>query len=238
MLMVSAHSSNHSKQRGVVLISALIFLLLILLLLRFTLTGSELQERKAGIDQELSMAVEGAEVALRSAEGFILSQQTPGFTPPPCPTGASQAACEADQADAVAADNLAYWQSTAAIDLGFVVEGDPGPCLSPDPSSPAWTCANWGNQFRAGGNTFTANKLADSVYVTELKQTLAEGAAVISPRYIIERFAPDELDLNVADPRTKKSVVLRVTAVGFGVDDGSGDNVTNHMAQATYILTP
>lgn len=64
---------RYEAQRGVVLISCIIFLLLILMLLKMSLSSSRVSEQKSGIDYEIMTAQESAQLALREAESEILS---------------------------------------------------------------------------------------------------------------------------------------------------------------------
>ena len=63
-----------SKESGVVLLSCLVFLLILLGIVRFVMTSSRLEERKAGVDYEMVTARQSAKSAIRYAEKYILEQ--------------------------------------------------------------------------------------------------------------------------------------------------------------------
>ena len=66
--------SGKRKEKGVVLLSCLVFLLILLIIVRFAVTSSRLEERKAGADYEMMTARQAAQTAIRQAEKFILEQ--------------------------------------------------------------------------------------------------------------------------------------------------------------------
>lgn len=67
-------NSIYRKEKGIVLLTCLIFLLLLLTLLRFVLGSASMQEKKVGADYAQIQASQAASVAMRAAEGYILSQ--------------------------------------------------------------------------------------------------------------------------------------------------------------------
>jgi type IV pilus assembly protein PilX len=78
------HSSR--KQRGAILIVALIFLLVMTMLILASVRGTMMQERMAGNLYDRSLAFQAAEAALREAERFVQATA-------PKPAGAG---CDAD----------------------------------------------------------------------------------------------------------------------------------------------
>ena len=64
----------HPKEKGIVLLSCLVFLLILLGVVRFVMTSSRLEERKAGVDYEMMTARQSAQMAIRYAEKYIIDQ--------------------------------------------------------------------------------------------------------------------------------------------------------------------
>lgn len=186
------HQAN--KQQGVVLISALIFLLLTIIVLQFSLQSAEVQERKAGIDIDLTQARESANLAIETAAKFVIAEGRDKWEPDTFKEHYKNADGYAHILDASDASKL--------------------PCGA----KPAWQCVNWGSKFHLTKGSASS--------ITPKAVTIAEGAGknLIPPQYIIERLKID------------KTVVLRVTAVGYGLPSDDG-NVTNVMLQANYIVS-
>ena len=62
------------RELGVVLLSCLVFLLILLGIVRFVMTSSRLEERKAGVDYEMMTARHSAQMAIRQAVKYIMDQ--------------------------------------------------------------------------------------------------------------------------------------------------------------------
>jgi len=79
--MIAATPSMHSsrKQRGAVLVVALIFLVVMTMLILASIRGTVMQERMASNLYDRSLAFQAAEAALREGERFVLAS-------PPKPT--------------------------------------------------------------------------------------------------------------------------------------------------------
>ena len=72
------NSTTVKKQRGVVLVVAMIILLVMSVIGISSLTSSTMQERMAGNNRQLALAKAAAEAALKSAEGFLVANITTG----------------------------------------------------------------------------------------------------------------------------------------------------------------
>ena len=247
------------QEKGVVLLSCLVFLLILLGIIRFTMTSSRLEERKAGADLEMLTARQSADTALRAAERFILEQGrklcledgsitlTPGKT--------KEKYCDEQ--------NQAEWANTfwskekKALEDAFDKVGKKEILnngvytqqyvLSEEYDKtcrPFWICVDWSinsNQVKVAGKQMnsTANAILPSIECKECSTTSG-----LKPRYIIERFLAKEINAmefpDIASGTQLKSgdvVVFRITAVGFGNGSG-GSNVktTNAVMQAIYLL--
>ena len=67
-------NKNLKKQQGVVLLTALVFILILLAMLRFTLTSSRVEEQKSAIDSDMVAARESAQLAIKFAEQYVIKQ--------------------------------------------------------------------------------------------------------------------------------------------------------------------
>ncbi|MDO4642602.1 MAG: hypothetical protein Q4A74_02050 [Cardiobacteriaceae bacterium] len=239
------HVCLHQRQHGIVLLSCLVFLLILIGIVRFSMTSARLEERKSGVDYELLTAKQSAQTALRQAESFILKE---GLLYCKYKSGK---VCNIEDAPEYA-NELWGLNSNELIEAlnksgdssvekllnngiytrEFVEKGYKN-------CNPFWSCVDWSNEAKIVTRT--------SVQLGAKQQKLSSIECIncttisgIKPRYIIERFTATELDQldqdNTLDLKNKNGiVVLRITAVGFG----NGDNkspVTNAAAQATYIL--
>lgn len=247
----------HPKEKGIVLLSCLVFLLILLGVVRFVMTSSRLEERKAGVDYEMMTARQSAQMAIRYAEKYIIDQ---GFkscirsgssgTNTTAPGNAETKCREKNPAEAAndlwkkgdsdlgnALSNLgqANLLNKGIYTYSFVKTGYSS-------CRPFWTCVNWTNNAKsvefAGKQLNTAaNARLESI---ECEECVTSSG--IKPRFVIERFLSNELkDMEFPDSglemKSKDVVVFRITAVGFGNGEG-GPNVktTNAMMQAIYVL--
>ena len=247
------------RERGVVLLSCLVFLLILLGIIRFAITNSRLEERKAGADFEMLTARQSADTALRAAERFILEQgrqlclKDDSITPAPGKTKEKYCA-EQDKAEWA---NTFWSKENNALDDAFEKVGRSGILnkgiytqqyiISHEYDKkcrPFWICVDWSinsNQVKVAGKQLnsTANAILSSIECEECSTTSG-----LKPRYIIERFLAKEINAmefpDIAAGTQLKSgdvVVFRITAVGFG--NGSGGNkvkTTNAVMQAIYLL--
>lgn len=201
-----------SKQKGVVLLSSVIFLILILGLLKITLGSSNIAEKKAGIDVDISLATENSQAALREIEDAIIL--SPLADVDECQGGAS---ASNECAEARLTHTYGRWAKNKIVEeFGYIYDGQTayGEC-GYGKTHPLWQCVDWG-------------KL---VHKTYHKNTNYKSKALPSgTRYIVERFKPKALGDEVG-------LVLRVTTMGFGQSSGDKEErVTNVMYEATYAI--
>ena len=246
------------REHGVVLLSCLVFLLILLGIIRFTMTSSRLEEHKASNDFEVLTARESADTALRVAERFIL-EQGQKF----CIKNSNDTAPDGQNKEAFCKKHQIEWanrfwkQETDKLKIALdsiggihllnngiytkdFMSGSYGNCR------PFWVCVNWSenaNQVRIASQQLRPGSSATlkSIICDECRTTSG-----LKPRYIIERFLAKEINqmdfpsLVSGERLSIKSsevVVFRITAVGFGNGDGGADvNTTNEVMQAIYVL--
>lgn len=247
------------KEQGVVLLSCLVFLLILLGIIRFTMTSARLEDRKAGADLEVLTARQAADSALREAEKFILEQGYKYCLQKKSPKGgkSKEESCKEDYNPAELAND--FWNldgdkfSSALKTVGidnllqhgiytqkFIKDGY-ATCR------PFWICVDWSDNAKSV--VISSQQMKSGVSATLPSLTCANCATVsgIKPRYVIERFLAKEIT-NMEFPGTGDTlekvnlkstgvVVFRITAVGFGNGEGGADvNTTNAMMQAIYVL--
>lgn len=124
-------SSRIARQRGTVLLVALIMLLVMTLLGLNSMRGTSLEERMAGNWRDQIIAIQAAEAALREAETAI----SPGIALPtlwgfPCPEGQTCTVFAFDDSDPITrnyllsgdADDVAQWMDSATT-YGGAIDG-------------------------------------------------------------------------------------------------------------------
>lgn len=218
------------RQSGVVLLSTLVFLVLILALLRISLSASQLDQRKAGINFELQNARESAQLALREAESYILGggvdgQGNPNIVQaniPACQNDPNSSECRS----AVLGQAYTFWKSGRAQQQAGVFLADQNVCRSGKNIQPSWQCVDWNAQSQIRNAYHLAYHEQNPVWQPIVVQNPGAAATTdVAPRYIVE----------VLNPGTK-DILLRVTALGFGQDDGGASRMTNVLLQATYLF--
>lgn len=100
MIAASANMHSSRKQRGAILVVALIFLVVMTMLILASIRGTVMQERMASNLYDRSLAFQAAEAALREGERFVL--ETP---PKPAGPGCSNGNCVKPEAG-----DTAVWQ--------------------------------------------------------------------------------------------------------------------------------
>ena len=250
------------RDAGVVLLSCLVFLLILLVIVRFVMTSSRLEERKAGVDYEMMTARHSAQMAIRQAVKYIMDQglqaciksnNTSPNTPAPPGSNANQKCKDRNPAElahmlwknsdsdlSVTLDKIGQKQvlNKGVYTYSFIANNYSN-------CRPFWTCINWtdnaksvavtGRQLndKAGANL---NKL-ESI---ECVECATESG--VKPRFVIERFLTGDLKgMNFPDQsltlKGSDVVVFRITAVGFGNGQGGSNvNTTNAVMQAIYVL--
>lgn len=231
---------EHNK--GFVLVTSLVFLIVLSLLGVMAMRGSLFDERMAANDRDRALAREYAEMALRDAERDILGIRFDGVTF--CRNASGAVACGAGvPAGAVRPEGT---RPTSAADAGnFWVAANPqvndavfddGGLLTGDLASqgmysaqaaaacgkPVWSGANWednANPARSCAGTINSpvptvpyGRFTDAPFVGP------DGEApqrIPRPRYLIEMFKAE--DLGIA---SSNKLFFRITAVGFGQTNG------------------
>lgn len=202
------------QEQGIVLLSCLIFLLLLLSMLRFTLTSASMEEMKAGADYDQMRASEAAAIAMRDAEYDIKRMSNPS-------NGKSVSLEDANEKDAgkQMALAIAYWSDpTKFANRAGVYDGDDAN-KQVCGDKPSYTCLlDWEGK----GGKPDCSKLV----------CLSNGQGV----YIIERFKGDGATLGLSDAHDKDVIVLRVTAVGYSIANENAAR-SKTVLQNTYLLT-
>lgn len=198
------------NQRGIVLLSCLIFLILLLILMRFTIGSARISELKVGADFDQMNAQEAALLVMRDAELFVQRKSADGKS-------LETNVIETEEETLKKAVN--FWENDANINLNGVYDGDTNPCTDEK-------CSNHVNWNEACGGTSGLICAGDA---TNNSNAQNRG------KYIIERFKGDgKLGLSGRD---KNTLVLRVTGIGINGNNSVGDNATTVMLQNTYILS-
>lgn len=198
------------NQRGIVLLSCLIFLILLLILMRFTIGSARISELKVGADLDQMNAQEAALLVMRDAELFVQRKSADGKS-------LETNVIETEEETLKKAVN--FWKNDANINLNGVYNGDANPCTDEK-------CSNHVNWNVACGGTSGLICAGDA---TNNSNAQNRG------KYIIERFKGDgKLGLSGRD---KNTLVLRVTGIGINGNNSVGDNATTVMLQNTYILS-
>ncbi len=239
-----------SKESGVVLLSCLVFLLILLGIVRFVMTSSRLEERKAGVDYEMVTARQSAKSAIRYAEKYILEQGL-SFCKKSGGAGSTDDGCEEKNPAEMA---NALWKlkdndlKTALDKIGqrnFLEQGIYTYSYVKNSYSscrPFWTCVNWSNNAKSV--EFTSKQLNARANNTlqSIECNTCDTSSGLKPRFVIERFLAGELkDMDFSgeklDLKSADVVVFRITAVGFGNGQGGSNvNTTNAMMQTIYVL--
>lgn len=247
-------ADRNKKQKGVVLLTCLVFLLVLLAMLRFVLGSAKLEEEKAGIDLEIVTAREAAQAALNYAEYFIMRQ--------------GQLYCEDENCEVAETANFIFsgdnatlltrdkvynpgsggtgWKTQPIKDLvnkglytgKYLKDGD---TANPQPQSkcaPIWICIDWGTASSTVKRSISKRN-SSGVTLLSMPSIVCTECTVASnekPRFIIERYTVQELaDSSFTGLSSSPgTVIFRITAVGFG--KGSGKNLTNVMLQSTYVI--
>ncbi len=213
--------SDHHAQRGFVLVTALIFLIVLSVLGVMAMRGSFMEEKMSANDRERAIAREYAELALRDAERDILGLRFDGTycVAAPCSTlrpAGTRPVNAADAGNFWVAANPAV--DDAALDDGGRTVGVESQgvytAFSADACGrPVWEGANWedGITTRTCGGTI-ANPVPTVPYGTFTDAPFDAPNGVVPPRYLIEMFKAGDLQGFSAGNK----LFFRITAVGFG----------------------
>lgn len=209
------------QEQGIVLLSCLIFLLLLLSMLRFTLTSASMEEMKAGADYDQMRASEAAAIVMRDAEYDIKRMSNPS-------NGKSVSLEDANEKDAgkQMALAIAYWSDPAKFaNRAGVYDGDARQVC---PDKPSYACLlDWGD---------TDGKPDCSKLVCFGDQSNSTALSNEQGAYIIERFKGDGATLGLSNAHDKDVIVLRVTAVGYSIANENAAR-SKTVLQNTYLLT-
>lgn len=221
-----AHKALWHKERGIVLLSCLVLLILILSLLRFMMSTSHISERRSGVDWEMFKAKEYSLEALTRAEIAIV-----------CPGAAAGSECKSSDSGTrkAAFEKWAKWlvdDTVANPETGFVRNRQ---ILATNPQCKhIWKCTNW--RVSGGGNK--TNSLGN--HYTPYSDLIRSGKTSSDFQYIVEVFSGKEMGLPNEQDTTADDInnlIFRVTAIGYGeVEAGGGSQETRHMTQADYVF--
>lgn len=196
-----------SRQEGIVLITAVMFLIVLSLLVISLVRTGILEERMVGASREWNTAFQAAEAALRDAEREIKTGSRimgeSGFENHCSSTGSPNGA-------------------------GLCL---PNKCIETDTSSTNYDCdpiwVELGSRQNDAG-WLTGTGTSKSVQFGSRTGVTALGGVGAQPRYIIEVLTVKDAQLKVG-PNPSQKYYYRATAVGFGADVK-----TRVMLQGTY----
>lgn len=228
MKQLDCTTRNRLRQRGFVLVTALIFMLVLFMLGLSSMQGSTLEERMAGNQRDRNIALQAAEMALRDAERDLSSLQADGITFCPGGVGCTGAAAirNALERPTDASMRQGFWAMGPIIRQTWTTTCTGGQCWSLDNTSlskPVWddTQANWSPQSGSTGSLPTIN------YGSYTGATAIPGVAE-QPRYIMEVFPANTLD--VYGTGNTQGLVFRITARAVGQNPN-----TVVMLQSVYM---
>lgn len=207
---------KRQSQRGFVLVTSLIFLMVLSLLSVMAMRGTLFGERMAANDRDIAMAREFAELALRDAERDILGLRFDGVTYCRAPNGSTNCAVvrPLNSRPTSATDSGNFWVAANPWidDIGTDNGGRGG-------STDARSCAG------------TIGAAVPTVaYGTFTGATFNGPAGTAAPRYIIEMFKADDLQIT---PVSNK-LFFRITAVGFGRTQNQAGRTTSVTLQSVF----
>lgn len=230
-LPTKAPPNRPAHQRGFVLVTALIFLMVLSLLGVMAMRGSLFEERFAANDRDLAVARENAELALRDAERDILGLRFDGQY---CDAVACTTLRTAGTRPVSAADAGNFWvgsnenindvaKDNGGIGLGLEQQGVYTALSAAACGMPVWSGADWQDGVtRSCAGTITTN-IPTIPYGSFTDAPFAQ-QGVTAPRYLIEMFTAG--DLQIANGKSNK-IIFRITAVGFGRTFGSTNTGAN-----------
>lgn len=257
---------RHNREKGVVLLTCLVFLLVLLVMLRYTINSAKVEEQKAGIDLDIAAAREAAQSALRFAEFYISKQGELFCIKDRTDKNESTADCS-EFAGAYA--NLLFRKSDNELrninisdpnlpELRTLVEngiydGNTIRGLIGSGCTPTWICVNWPaaspivQEKSAARRPTSVTRLLNPISCPHISG--AGGSAGFSacntnsnvqlqPSIVIERLTAQDID-----PQ-KQSLAVDGSASSRGivfritaVGYGSGaNNPTPVMVQSTYVI--
>lgn len=223
-------------QSGIVLISCILFLIIILITLKVVLTTSQISEKRAGIDQDVSLAQESAQLALRMAEKKIISvidkQKLSACK------NKKDKPCQLLFRQAIELVWYEAWPDTSS-------NNEMAKRFAKLPKDDQKVIKDAANKIKSTVGFYSAN---DNTCVNNVKTCLENNSKSISidisnldhkydisSHYVVTRFLPK--DLGMSEPEA--NIIFRITAIGYGQSGGGGeksDNTTSAIYQANYML--
>lgn len=236
-----------THQDGFVLVTALILLMVLSLLGLTAVRGSLFEERSAANEQDIALARWNADLALRDAERDILGLRFDGqyCAAVPCQTLRPTGTRPVNLNDALtfwSTRNNSIFDSTSPVaridggrSLSISNQGVYNALSSTACGVPVWSGADWND-----GVTRTCAGTIDASVPTVTYGTFT-GASVATfspatpqapppPRYLIEMFTPDDIQL----PSASAKLFFRITAVGFGRTASSNGARTSITIQSIF----
>ena len=240
------------RQRGFVLVTAMVLLMVLAVFGIFAMRGTLFTERISANDRDRLLARENAELALRDAERDILGKRFDGTfcaggtgcraagTRPECDASiVGSTPCDLDKRSFWSTGNLMGPAPTAAMESFANLDGgsgaNAGMYLATSEAAcgkPVWSGADWND-----GVTRTCAGTITSAVPTVAYGTFTGAtppANVAAPRYLIEMFTGSVKD-NPGTPGVAGSkIFFRITAVGFGRTLLPGATPTSVTLQSVY----
>lgn len=258
---------THIKtQRGVVLLTCLVFLLVLLAMLRYTITSARIEEQKVGIDLDLVSAREAAQSALnfvefylnRQGELYCIDERTKtGEDLTKCPILAGAYANVLFRKDdsflkAITLSDPDLPPLNTLIENG-IYSGIKVEEVASKGCIPTWVCVNWPSagsvienayEQRPSGVPATLNSVAcpkitvSTTTGSKIDVSACNADAQMQPHFIIERLKASDLDPSKQSLAVEGSPSSRgVTFRVTAVGYGKGvNNITSVMLQSTYVI--
>jgi type IV pilus assembly protein PilX len=231
--------NNPHSQRGFVLVTSLIFLMVLSVLGVMAVRGSLFEERMAATDRDMAIARENAELALRDAERYILGVRFDGQF---CAVAGCTTPRPAGTRPANAADGLTFWADLAAEDTG-IEDGGIGLPLAQQGvfkslattacQMPVWSGANWNDGVAPARSCLgTINAALQTIPYGTFTDAPFNVQGIPRPRYIVEMLSSQDMQLNSGGSANK--LFFRITAVGFGRTTGANGTRTSVTLQSTF----
>lgn len=239
---------QHQRERGVILLTCMVFLLVLLSMLRFTVTSSRIEEQKASIDLDLTLARESARSVFNDVEYYLLKQgeayclyKNEGEN---CQKEASRYLSQLMQLPSEELAQLDLHSDglpslKALLQQGFYT----GDYLNQHYAQcqPLWICAAWGHDARQADDAAHDQRRQANInpnqFLPILNCECCNTHSERAPRFIIERLLPSELNIDAADQKALEMLaIIRVTALGFGAGDADDAHLSSVMMQGSYVL--
>ena len=245
---IKPNLATPARQRGFVLVTATIFLMVLSLLGVMAVRGSLFEERGAANDRDLALARWNAELALRDAERDLLGLRFDGQF---CVTAACTNLRPAGTRPSNAAEAAEFWSTRNEIILDPVTpvareDGGLGLALANqgvyDSSLnacgiPVWSGANWTDGVAPARTCLgTINAAVPTIaYGTFTNAPVAAFSpenpqAPPLPRYLIEMFTLEGINPSTSSAK----IFFRITAVGFGRSTASNGAQTSFTLQSVF----